>query len=68
MRGAGLTLVELAPLGALWSTLGQMACLELDRSRLGRAVIPLVNLGARALDRTAREELVMNWLVHARRP
>jgi len=68
VRGAGLTLVELAPLGALWSTLGQMACLELDRSRLGRAVIPLVNLGARALDRTAREELVMNWLVHARRP
>jgi SAM-dependent methyltransferase len=68
VRGAGLTLVELAPLGALWSTLGQMACLELDRSRLGRGLIPLVNLAARSLDRTAREELVMNWLVHARRP
>lgn len=68
VRDAGLQLVALMPLGGLWSTLGQMACLELDRSRLGRAMIPLVNLGASALDRGARESLVMNWLVHARRP
>lgn len=67
-RGAGLEVVELAPLGELWSTLGQMACLELDRSRVGRALIPLVNLAARRLDATARERLVMNWLLHARRP
>lgn len=68
VRAAGLELVELTPLGGLWSTLGQMACLELDRSFAGRALIPLVNLTARALDRTARERLVMNWLCHARRP
>ena len=68
VRAAGLEQVELAPLGGLWSTLGQMACLELDRSLAGRALIPLVNLAARALDPTAREKLVMNWLVHARRP
>ncbi len=67
-RAAGLELVELVPLGGLWSTLGQMACLELDRSAPGRALVPLVNLAARALDRTARERLVMNWLAHARRP
>lgn len=67
-RNAGLEVVELTPLGELWSTLGQMACLELDRSRLGRALIPLVNLGARRLDAAARERLVMNWLLHARRP
>lgn len=66
--GAGLTLVELTPLGGFWSTLGQMACLELDRSIPGRALVPLVNLAARALDGTAREHLVMNWLLHARRP
>lgn len=67
-REAGLAVVELTPLGGLWSTLGQMACLELDRSRAGRALIPLVNLGARALDASAREALVLNWLLHARRP
>ncbi len=67
-RDAGLEVVELAPLGGTWSTLGQMACLELDRSLPGRALVPLVNLTARALDRRAREELVLNWLLHARRP
>lgn len=68
LRAAGLDRVELVPLGGLWSTLGQMACLELNRSWAGRQLIPLVNLTARALDGTAREALVMNWLVHARRP
>ncbi len=68
VRAAGLERVELVPLGGLWSTLGQMACLELDRSLAGRALIPIVNLAARALDPTAREQLVMNWLVRARRP
>lgn len=68
VRSAGLELVELTPLGGIWSTLGQMACLELDRSLLGRALIPAVNLAARALDERARERLVMNWLCHARRP
>jgi SAM-dependent methyltransferase len=67
-RDAGLTIVELTPLGALWSTLGQMACLELNRFLLGRALVPLINLGARALDGTAREHLTLNWLLHARHP
>lgn len=68
VRDAGLELGEVVPLGGFWSTLGQMANLELERSRAGRALIPAVNLLARALDPTARQTLVMNWLVDARRP
>ncbi len=65
---AGLVDGELTPLGGLWSALGQMANLELDKRWWARALIPWVNLGARALEPTAREELVLNWLVVARRP
>ncbi len=67
-RGAGLVEVALTPLGGLWSALGQMANLELERSRAGRLAVPLVNLAARALDRRAHHELTLNWLVEARKP
>lgn len=66
-RAAGLEQVRLTPLGGLWASVGQMAILELERKRLGRALIPLVNLVCRALDRRARQELVLNWLMEARR-
>jgi SAM-dependent methyltransferase len=67
VKNSGLEMVEITPLGGLWSALGQMACLELDRTWPGRLAIPLVNLTARSLDRRAHEKLVMNWLVLARR-
>ena len=67
LLGAGLRDIALTPLGGLWSTLGQMANLELDKRWWARGLIPWVNLGARALDPTAREELVLNWLAVARR-
>lgn len=66
---AGLVVEAVVPLGGLWSSVGQMAVLELERSALGRVMVPLVNLCARALDdRGAHHELVMNWLVRARKP
>ncbi len=64
---AGLVDVEITALGGLWSAVGQMACLELDKRRWSRALIPWLNLGARALDSSAREDLALNWLVVARR-
>jgi SAM-dependent methyltransferase len=67
-REAGLVDVRLTPLGGLWATVGQMAILELERKRIGRALVPLVNLVCRSLDRRARQELVLNWLMEARRP
>jgi len=66
-REAGLVEVKLTALGGLWSSLGQMANLELERNRIGRELIPLVNLTCRALDRRARGELVLNWMLEARR-
>lgn len=66
LADAGLVDGALTPLGGLWSALGQMANLELDKRRWARGLIPWVNLGARALDPTAREELVLNWLAVAR--
>ena len=58
---------EVTALGGLWSALGQMANLELDKRWWARGLIPWVNLGARALGPTAREELVLNWLAVAKR-
>jgi SAM-dependent methyltransferase len=65
---AGLTRLEVVPLGGLWSALGQLANLELDRSLLGRALVPMVNLAARALEPTAAHTLVLNWLLQGERP
>lgn len=64
---AGLARATLVPLGGFWSALGQMANLALAKRPAGRALVPLVNLAARALDPGAREELVLNWLVRAER-
>lgn len=60
--------VVITPLGGLWSTVGQFANLELERTRVGRAMVPLVNLAARTADRVAHNDLTMNWLVEARKP
>lgn len=68
LRDAGLVDLRVVPLGGLWSSLGQMANLELNRHALGRALVPLVNLAARRLDVRAREELVMNWLAEGAKP
>ncbi|MEZ4392608.1 MAG: class I SAM-dependent methyltransferase [Polyangiales bacterium] len=68
LSDAGMVDVRVTALGGFWSTLGQMANLELNRSALGRAAIPLVNLAARALDPRAREVLVMNWIAEATKP
>ena len=59
----GLDLDGLEALGGLWSTVGQMANLELSRHALMREAVPLVNLVALALDQLGpREDLVMNWM------
>ena len=68
LRDAGFTEVRVVALGGFWSALGQMANLELNRTAPGRALIPLVNLAARAMDRVAREELGMNWLAEGVKP
>jgi SAM-dependent methyltransferase len=68
LEGAGLVERRATALGGFWSSLGQMANLELNRSAPGRALVPLVNLAARALEPTAREVLVMNWLAEATKP
>lgn len=65
LADAGLVDARLTALGGFWSSLGQMANLELDKRWWSRGLIPWVNLGARALDPTAREELVLNWLAVA---
>lgn len=55
---------ELAPLGGLWATLGQMANLELHRAIFIREIVPFINLFAGAVDSFgAHEDLVMNWFV-----
>lgn len=64
----GFDEIEVRPLGRFWSALGQMANLELKRSAPGRALVPIVNLAARALDGSAREELVLNWIALAKKP
>lgn len=54
---------SLTPLGGLWAAVGQMANLELQRGRLTRELVPLVNLAAGWLDRRgAREDLALAWL------
>lgn len=68
LANAGLTEARETPLGGFWSALGQMANLELSRSAVGRLAVPMVNLAARALDATAREELVINWIAEAMKP
>lgn len=65
LAGADLGDARITPLGGFWSSLGQMANLELNRAALGRALVPVVNLAARALEPTAREVMVMNWLAEA---
>jgi SAM-dependent methyltransferase len=67
-REAGLVDVRLTTLGGLWATVGQMMNLEFERKRRWHVLIPLVNLIARRLDRGARNELALNWLLEARRP
>lgn len=67
-RSTGFVEARITVLGGLWASLGQMANLELERKRLGRLLIPLVNRVCRALDARARNELALNWLLEARLP
>jgi SAM-dependent methyltransferase len=51
------------PLGGLWSSVGQMVNLELQRGQFSRELVPLVNVAARWLDRRgAHEDLALAWL------
>ena len=61
---AGFTDVHIEVLGGLWSTVGQMINLELQRARYARELVPLVNLAASFLDRRAptHEDLALAWL------
>jgi SAM-dependent methyltransferase len=61
---AGFRDVRLEALGGLWSTVGQMINLELQRARFGRELVPFVNLAAGFLDRRTRthEDLALAWL------
>ena len=63
-----LVVDELLELGGLWSTVGQMINLELQRFFALRHAVPLVNVLCACLDRLKkRQDLVMNWLVDAHR-
>ncbi len=64
----GFAVDSLETLGGLWSTVGQMANLELQRVRGLRQLVPLVNLAAAWLDRRgAHEDLALAWLAVATR-
>lgn len=61
--------VRITEQGGTFSTIGMMLNLELQQHRGFRSLIPLVNRIAVMLERrgAARHELVLNWLVTARR-
>ncbi len=64
-ESAGFRDVNIEVLGGLWSTVGQMINLELQRARYARELVPFVNLAAGFLDRHSRphEDLALAWLV-----
>lgn len=64
LERVGVDKVEVKALGGLWSVVGQMVNLELQRGWLVRELVPVINLTARWLDRRGSfEELALAWLV-----
>ena len=70
VEAAGLGELRLEVLGGLWATVGQMFALELAHRGRWRRLVPAVNRLAHYLEQhaPAREELVMTWLLTARKP
>ncbi|MES1177320.1 MAG: methyltransferase domain-containing protein [Myxococcales bacterium] len=65
---AGFVDVQISPQGRTWATIGQMLALEVNHHYKFRFLVPLINRFFRFLEsRGAREDLVLNWLVTARR-
>jgi SAM-dependent methyltransferase len=63
LERVGIASASVQPLGGLWSSVGQMINLELQRGPIARELVPLVNVAARWLDRRgAREDLALAWL------
>lgn len=66
---AGFEDVQIRAQGGTWATIGQMLAMEVAHHSLVRALVPLINAGFGFLEKRggAREDLVLNWLVTARK-
>lgn len=63
LESHGVCIERYEPLGGLWAVVGQMINLELQRGRLLRDLVPIVNLAANWLDRRgSSEDLALAWL------
>jgi SAM-dependent methyltransferase len=68
LREAGFDEIDVAPAGGFWASVGQMVNLEIQRGRIARDLVPLINLCAAWLDqRGSSEELALAWVASARR-
>ncbi len=68
LAAAGFVDVQIRAQGRTWATIGQMLALELNHHYPYRLLIPLLNRMFLFLEsRGAREDLVLNWLVTARK-
>ncbi len=67
-EAAGFVDVKVSPQGGTWATIGQMLALEVNHHYPYKLLVPLINRVFRFLEgRGAREDLVLNWLVTARK-
>ncbi len=66
---AGFVDVKIGVQGGTWATIGQMLALEVNHHSPFRLLVPLINRLFGYLERNskAREDLVLNWLVTARK-
>lgn len=69
LADAGFTDVHIGAQGGTWATIGQLLAMEVHHHAPFRLLVPLINRYFGWLERRggAREDLVLNWLVTARK-
>lgn len=69
IEGQALICERQVALGGTWATIGQMINLEISALRVVRQLVPFINIVAATLDLVgAREDLVLNWFIEAKKP